>query len=125
MLSYEATRLFFPNTPANLRARAGRALVHGEAKSACEHFAKGTGVKGLTSTPIEAELREVASAFYELQEARHSADYDLTEAFDRVQVIGYVARVKDAMVKWKAVKDSPNANVFLTAIFLHNKWNKK
>lgn len=124
MLRYEATLLFFPHAPADLRARAGRALVHGEAKSACELFAKGTGVKGLTSIPIEADLIEVASAFNELQEARHKADYDLTETFDRVQVIGYVERAKDAMTKWKALKGSPNANVFLTAIFLHNKWNR-
>lgn len=125
MLCYEGSHLFFPNTPAALRARATRAFVHGEMKSACEIFTKITGsIKGLTTSPLEAELTEVASAFYDLQEARHTADYDLAEIFDRVQVLGYVQRAKDAMTKWKAVKHTPNANVFLTALLLNSKWNK-
>jgi hypothetical protein len=125
MLSYEATHLFFPNTPAQLRARASRALTHGEMKAVCGLFSKPNGgIKDLTTVPLQTELVEIASAFYELQEARHKADYDQTETFDRVQVLGYVQRAKEAIAKWKAVKNSPNANAFLAALFLISKWNK-
>ncbi len=124
LLRDDATRKFFPNAPANLRAKAGRAISHGEAKNVCEMFAKLSGIKDLTTSPIEADLADVASKFNELQEARHKADYDLTETFDRVQVLGHVQRARDAMAAWARVRNSPNATVFLAALFLHAKWNK-
>lgn len=72
-------------------------------------FAKSGGVKDLVSNPIEPELAEIAAVFVELQEARHKADYDLSELFDRVQVLGYVHKARDAATKWKVVKSTPNA----------------
>jgi hypothetical protein len=110
--------------PANLRAKAGRAIAHGEAMSACKLFMSGNGIKDLTTLPIDQNLSDVASAFHDLQDARHKADYDLIETFDRVQVLGYVDRARDAMAKWRLVRKSPNANVFLVALFLHSKWSK-
>jgi hypothetical protein len=124
LLRDDATKRFFPNSPANLRLKAGRAISHSEAKNVCEMFAKSTGIKDLTTPPIEADLQEVASKFNELQEARHKADYDLTETFDRVQALGHVQRAKDATAAWLRVKSSQNANVFLAALFLHSKWNR-
>jgi uncharacterized protein (UPF0332 family) len=123
LLREDATKKFFPNAPANLRAKAGRAISHGEAKSVCEIFAK-SGIKDLTTSPIETDLADVASKFNELQEARHKADYDLTETFDRVQALGHIQRAKDAIAAWARVRHFPNANVFLAALFLHSKWNK-
>ena len=67
---------------------------------------------------------EIAAAFIELQEVRHKADYDVNETFDRVQVVGYVDQAREAMSKWKAIKNTPNANVFLAALLLHSRWNK-
>jgi hypothetical protein len=99
-------------------------MAHGEAKSACEIFMSGSGVKGLAILPIDQNLIDVASAFHDLQEVRHKADYDLMEAFDRVQVLEHVQRVKEAMAKWKLVRNSPNADVFLAALFLLFEWNK-
>jgi hypothetical protein len=99
-------------------------MAHGDAKNACEIFISGRGVKGLTILPIDQDLIDVASAFHDLQQVRHDADYDLMETFDRVQVLGHVQRVKEAMAKWKLVRNSPNADVFLAALFLHSKWNK-
>jgi hypothetical protein len=69
-------------------------------------------------------LVDIAAAFIELQEGRHKADYDLDETFDRVQVVGYVDQARDAMSKWKSVKGTPNANVFLAALLLHSRWSK-
>jgi hypothetical protein len=125
LLLHEATHLLFPNKPAELRSRASRAFSHGDARSVCELFAKPTGgIKDLTTDPLETELTEIAAVFVELQEARHQADYDLTEMFDRVQVVRYVDQAQLAMVKWKAIRHTPNANVFLAALLLHSRWNK-
>jgi len=124
LLLYEATHRFFPNEPEDLRARASRAFSHGEARTVCEMFSSGTGIKDLTSDPLEPQLIDVAASFVQLQEARHQADYDLTESFDRVQVLGYVRQARQAAVSWKAIRETPNANVFLAALLLHNRWNK-
>jgi hypothetical protein len=123
-LLYEATHLLFPNTPSELRHRASRAFSHSEIKNACSKFAKSGGISGLTTAPIDSNLVDIATAFVDLQQARHDADYNLSEIFDRVQVIGYIDQARDAMAKWKAVKNTPNANVFLSATLIHNRWDK-
>jgi uncharacterized protein (UPF0332 family) len=124
LLLYEATHLLFPSTPAGLRERASRAFSHGEAKSVCESWAKGNGVDGLTADPIESGLRDVAAALVDLQELRHKADYDLTEAFDRYEVLVAIKKVENAIVSWKQVRAASNAKVFLSALLLHGRWNK-
>jgi hypothetical protein len=123
MLLHEATLLMFPHEPAQLRHRASRAFSHGEARSVCEQFAR-TGIKDLTADPLEPALMEIAATFVELQEARHRADYDLAETFDRFQVVSYVDKAKGAIAKWKIVKNTPNANVFVAALLLHSRWNR-
>jgi hypothetical protein len=126
MLLYEATLMLFPHNPNGLRNRSRRAFTHQEIKNACSLFAKPTGgVDGLTTNPLAPELTEIAQTFVDLQEARHKADYNLAETFDRVQVLGYVKRARDALAKWKIVKGTPNANVFLSALLVNSRWNKE
>lgn len=125
MLLDEAARILFPNAPPELRQRGARAFAHGEMKSACQAFVRPTGgITNLTTSPLAQEINSVASALVELQEARHKADYDLTEAFDRVQVLSRVEQARKALNDWRAVRGTPNANVFLAALLVHNKWNK-
>jgi hypothetical protein len=124
-LLHEATNRLFPARPAALRERASRAFTHFEAKSVCEIFAREKGgIKGLTDDALERQLVEIAATFIRLQEARQWADYDLMQTFDRVQVVGYVDQARLAMTKWKMIRNSANANVFLAALLLHNRWNK-
>lgn len=122
---HEATNRLFPARPAALRKRATRVFTHVEAKSVCEIFAREKGgIKDLTADPVERQLTEIAATFVELQDARQRADYDLMQAFDRVQVVGYVNQARVAMAKWKMIRNNPNANVFLAALLIHNRWNK-
>ena len=46
------------------------------------------------------------------------------QAFDRVQVVGYIDRTRLAIAKWDTIKNNPNANAFLAALLIHNRWNK-
>jgi hypothetical protein len=121
---YEATHLLFPNKPAGLRERASRAFSHGEARTVCEAWAKGNGLNDLATDPIEAELQGVAAALVNLQEQRHRADYDLTQTFDRLQVLEGIDQAENAMADWKHVKGSVNANVFLSSLLLHSRCSK-
>jgi hypothetical protein len=124
-LLHEATNRLFPSRPAALRERASRAFTHSEAKSVCEIFAREKGgIRDLTGDPLERQLAEIAAIFVRLQEARQWADYDLLQTFDRLQVIGYIDRTRLAIAKWEAIKNNPNANVFLAALLIHNRWNR-
>lgn len=116
--------MLFPTTPIGLRERASRAFSHGEAKSVCESWAKGNGIHGLTTDPIEEGLKEIAAALVDLQDLRHKADYDLTETFDQYQALEAIKKVENAMNSWKVAKKSSNAKVFLSALLLHGKWSR-
>jgi hypothetical protein len=124
-LLHEATNRLFPARPAALRERATRAFTHVEARNACEIFSRERGgIKDLTVDPLERQLVEIAAAFADLQEARQRADYDLLQPFDRIQVVGYINQARLAMAKWPTIKHTPNANVFLAALLIHNRWNR-
>lgn len=92
----------------------------------CEAWAKGNGVSELTTGPIPQELRNISAVLVDLQEQRHQADYDLTQTFDRLQVLESIKKAEDAMSDWNTLKrnGSSDANVFLSAPLLHSKWNK-
>lgn len=119
-----ATRLI-PSGPEGLRAQAARAFTHREMKRACEQFTKPNNpFAHLLVGPLEAELGIVAARFVELQQLRHSADYDLAQSFDRPMVLRIIDQAKTAMSAWKKVRSKPNANVFLTALLLASRWNR-
>jgi hypothetical protein len=128
----EGTSKLISNKPANLRPQVRRAFAHGDMRAACEFF---TG-KGLTdpnnsnnllhllATPIEAQIRNVAATFIDLQQARHSADYDHIAQLTRVDALLKVRQAEQAFLDWKAVRDAPNANVFLATLLFHNRWRR-
>jgi hypothetical protein len=78
----------------------------------------------LFSKPLERELVVVARTFVELQDARHSADYDVSEPITRPEARQKVYSVEQAFEAWKAVKNSPNATVFLASLLLNTKWGR-
>ncbi len=71
---------------------------------------------------MEPELATVAATFVELQEARHSADYDMSQVFSRPDVLSAIQLVDQAFAAWKLVNDRPNANVLLAALLLNRQW---
>ena len=108
-----------------------RAFDHGKMKAVCEIYrsaksasALPSQLSALTAVPLEPELNRIADAFTELQEARHSADYDTATPFDRSDVLQKIDLVERAFSDWLAVKNKPNANVFLAALLLNSYWKK-
>jgi hypothetical protein len=125
LLANEGTLRFIPNSPERLRAQAHRAFAHGEMKNACEQIAKSSNVLlALLALPLEAELKIVAEVFVELQQQRHLADYDLSQSFNRIKVLGIVTKANSAISAWGRVRNTPNANVFLAALLLNSRWNR-
>ena len=125
MLTNDAVLKLIPNAPDRLRAQAQRAFTHVEMRNVCEQLAKSSNTLScLLIPPLEAELQAVAKAFVELQQQRHLADYDLTETFDRIDVLRIIEKTKTAMSDWNKVRNQPNANVFLAALLLNSRWNR-
>jgi hypothetical protein len=96
-LSRAAAECLLPNGKPNEQLHIARLFNHSEMKQACEWVAGRTGearinqhlrplVKRLKTTSIA----EVASAFCDLQEARHRADYDHLSPVSRPTAAGSV-----------------------------------
>ena len=96
-------------------------------KSVCFDYHHGKlplHLSALSSLPLETELRNVAYAFVQLQEARHSADYDVATPLDKTDVLQKISLAEKAFSDWESVKSGPNASVFLAALLLNSQWRK-
>jgi uncharacterized protein (UPF0332 family) len=117
-----------PRNPTGLRGRVQRAFSHGALKDVCLQFAQPRSLSklilALVSQPLEPELVTVGDAFVELQEARHSADYDALIPFDRNDVLQKISIAEQAFTSWKAVRNKLNATVFLAALLLNRLWRQ-
>jgi hypothetical protein len=116
-----------PN-PDKLRNLLRRAFDHGEMKSVSRAFRSGTlpsNQAAVFANPVPADLRSVAGAFLELQEARHEADYNLSRTFTRAEVRGLVARVRDAFRLWHDVRTSEAARLYLAALLAGERLRKR
>jgi hypothetical protein len=130
LLVSEGSRLLAPHQPPNLRAQVRRAFSHGDMKAVCRQFGSSNmtriaaGTRALIDAPLENELRSVASAFVELQEARHGADYDVRVSFNRLDVLGKINMTQQAFADWRRVRGKPNAAAFLAALLLQKHWSR-
>ena len=106
---------------APFRQVLGRAFAHGVMKDACKSFGSGTlkqGVlKGLpTGFTIDKEIRQLAETFVDLQHKRHLADYDLTERFDRSDVLGLIEQVERRVEDFRNLASSSEKRFFLACL---------
>ncbi|MGH6989042.1 MAG: hypothetical protein ACREFD_10650 [Stellaceae bacterium] len=115
-----------PAKPPLLRERVQRAFAHGEMKRVCNQIQRSSlspTLDQLFSKPLEPELRTVARAFVELQDARHGADYDTSEPIARLEAAQKIYLADQAFEAWDAIKNTPNATIFLAALLLNAKWS--
>jgi hypothetical protein len=71
-----------------------------------------------------SEVQLIAFTFAELQEWRHSADYDPGAQFVRAEVVDTIRIADHVMHLWPTVKNSPEADTFLLSLLLWEKWGK-
>lgn len=106
-----------------LRHVLRRAFVHADMKRISTSFAGGTlpddwkTVSGAAIVPHD--LRTVANAFVELQEARYEADYDLRRGFTRQEAVDLVAQCEAAFVAWTRCRKSHLADTYLVALLVN------
>lgn len=109
-----------------LRPVLQRAFVHRQMKQAAQIFAgermpdrwmRLTQGRG----EVPEDLRLVAAAFVELQEARHEADYDITRRFSRSQARELIEVSEKAMGAWRGTRNTAQGRAFLMALLIHNR----
>ena len=113
----------------SLRLQVTRAFDHSDIADVCKGIAAGNPaqpIHGLLGTPIHDEVRRAAAAFQDLYQARHEADYDLSRQFRRTEAIDMIQRGQDAFdALGKLDKKDHQRRVFLTALAMHKRWNRR
>ena len=98
---------------AAFRQLAARAFVHGKMRSVCAEFLKpNAGQVHALLQPFWTRLaivnnpqaQLVAQTFIDLQDDRHTADYDLSVSFSRPVALNAVTRAEAALNAWRQLK---------------------
>ncbi len=71
-----------------------------------------------TTQPIPEEVRRVASAFAELQEERHTADYDNHERWSLSEAQLLLNTTTAAFEDWESIRTHPMAGNYLLAMLV-------
>jgi hypothetical protein len=105
----------------SLRPRVARSFDHRVMKSECQDYAKLTlNAAGQYVTTagqvVPQQIRDIASAFVALQEARHQADYNTATTVTHVQADTDVMRAEAAFLAWVAVQADPAADILLAEL---------
>jgi uncharacterized protein (UPF0332 family) len=125
----EATRQFGPDLSEENYNRVYRWFDHGTmarvARAFSEKVVRIPNSKELLLQNNPSWIQLIAFTFAELQEWRHSADYDPGAQFVRAEVVETIRITEHVIRQWKTVKNSPEVNAFLLSLLLWEKWGKQ
>ena len=128
LLTAEACRLVGGNIDIAKRLKMVRWMDHEEMKKVCGMFSGPDPPKdfsALMDAPPSEELRKVARTFVSLQNSRHTADYDLTKTYMRLEAQERIESVREAFAAWKLIKNSHEASVFAMALIARKLFEKQ
>ena len=124
LLVDEATKLMLSgNVRRPLRDSLARAFQHSAMKQTSVAFERGTIptklASGMNRQQVHQELIDVATAFIQLQEARHDADYNRARRFTRQEALDLTDVADQAFRDWSHVRGSLQADAFLTGLLVY------
>jgi hypothetical protein len=70
---------------------------------------------------VTAELKLVASAFTQLQERRHIADYDNAYSWTRTEALRQIESAERAFAAWRKIRKERIAQDFLLSLLVKNR----
>ena|SRR5437660_1690705 len=127
----ESTALLFGTGQGDaiFRQLAARAFVHGKMRSACAEFIKPNpqhvhallqpfwAQLGIANNP---HVQLIAQTFIDLQDDRHTADYDLSVSFSRQDALNAATRAEAAVNAWRQLRAASHevARLFAMALIL-------
>jgi uncharacterized protein (UPF0332 family) len=103
---------------ARHRSKLARAFEHGKMKSACSDTVKQLRSRKYASAQ---KLKSVAEAFVELQQHRHTADYDNSKKWTRTDVLAQIQSVQAAFDSWGQVAHEQIAEDFLLQLLIRQR----
>ena len=113
----------------DLRHIVGRALRHSQMKKACQALANWNPnnpprpLAGVLPGGPPQVVVTVASAFVELQQARHEADYALSRRFSRSDVLALIELADAAFSTFASMKKgNADRRIFLLSLLFHEHW---
>lgn len=101
-IAREAANSLLPNGTTRQQLNLARAFRHNDMKTACGWIAGRAGnidrsVKPLVESLKHTPIADVAESLWDLQEARHRADYDHLASFSKATVVAYVDDAQKAI----------------------------
>jgi uncharacterized protein (UPF0332 family) len=125
----EAMREIGPNLSEENYNRAYRWFDHGAmirvARAFSQAVVKIPGSKVILVPSNDVGVQFIAKQFSDLQEQRHTADYDPGAAFIRADVLLLIDHVETAFRIWQSAKRLPEANALLISLLLWENWGKR
>ena len=119
LLTAEAAARVVPNALAQTRFAIQRWFDHTQMVRACSFFSAPSltgAAHKLLPRPLSPDLLTVARAFVQMQELRHSADYDLSSTWNRVKAQQSIQLSRSAFAAWGRIRQTPEADLFLFAL---------
>jgi uncharacterized protein (UPF0332 family) len=105
-----------------IRKTLGRAFEHGVMKSASNRILDTSRFPFTGQNPnTVSALRGVAKAFAELQEKRHTADYDNTRFWTKTDALAAVTLAERAFLSWKSIRDERIAQEYLISLLIKSR----
>jgi uncharacterized protein (UPF0332 family) len=95
------------------RNRFARMFDHGRMKTCCSRVSSRPLPDDPSEIQVATYLKLVADAFVELQQARHTADYDHSKVWSYTEAWEMIAKALDATVAWSGIRESEIAQDYL------------
>lgn len=128
LLVRDAMRQIGPNLDEGLYNRAYRWFDHGTMYKVAKAFSE-SDVRAVNTKDILLKnsgwMELIAELFVNLQELRHSADYDPGAVFIRAEVLEYLSFLHVVFDQWPSLRNTPECNAFLLSLLLWEKWSKQ
>lgn len=96
------------------RSILARTFEHGKMKAICDGVLNTVKSGG----DVPPELNTVAHNFIQLQQHRHTADYDNSKQWSRTDVLNVLTLATDAFTAWRAISTQDTAQDYLLQLFL-------
>jgi len=121
----------FASSGEALRAQVVRAFAHATMREVCKTYVQArTGpfpkpYDTLITAARDPRLVSIAKTFIALQEARLTADYDLSVVYTRQEALDLLYLARAAHKDFGDIERSPDTQVFLTALLLADRWTRR
>lgn len=98
------------------RSAIGRTFEHHAMKKVCEEYVKLFYRAGQPESGVR--LKNVAQTFTDLQDKRHTADYDVSFKWSRTNAVAQLDLASAAFDEWRAICHQDAAQDYLLNLFL-------